>query len=241
LVEEIAAAGKPVVLIVMAGRPLTFSKAAARAGAVLYAWHPGTMGGPAIADLLFGNAVPSGKLTVSFPRVTGQVPIYYNHMNTGRPSRGGAANLTETVQPEGDTSRYIDIDPSPEYPFGFGLSYTTFQYSNLKLSSASVTLGGMLTISADVTNSGKLEADEIVQLYTRQLAASLTRPVRELKGFQRVTLKPGETRTVRFTLSTASLAFHNQRGEVVTEPGLFHVWVAPDSARGLRGEFRVID
>jgi beta-glucosidase len=241
LVEEVAKAGKPVVLIVMAGRPLTFSKAAARAGAVLYAWHPGTMGGPAIANLLFGDAVPSGKLTVSFPRVTGQVPIYYNHMNTGRPSRGGAANITETVQPEGDTSRYIDIDPSPEYPFGFGLSYTTFQYSNLKLSSASVSRGGSLTVSADVTNSGKLEADEVVQLYTRQLAASLTRPVRELKGFQRVTLKPGETRTVRFTLSTASLAFHNQRGELVTEPGLFHVWVAPDSARGLRGEFRVVD
>jgi beta-glucosidase len=241
LVEEIAKAGKPVVIVVLAGRPLTFSNAAARAAAVLYAWHPGTMGGPAIADLLFGNAVPSGKLTVSFPRVTGQVPIYYNHMNTGRPSRGGAANIAETVQPEGDTSRYIDIDTSPEYPFGYGLSYTSFQYSNLKLSSASVARGGSITVSADVTNSGKFEADEVVQLYTRQLAASLTRPVRELKGFERVTLKPGETRTVRFTLSTASLAFHNQRGELVTEPGLFHVWIAPDSARGLRAEFRVVD
>ena len=241
LVEEIAKAGKPVALIVMAGRPLTFSRAASHAGAVLYAWHPGTMGGPAIADLLFGNAVPSGKLTVSFPRVTGQVPIYYNHMNTGRPSRGGPANITVTVQPEGDTSRYIDIDPSPEYPFGYGLSYTAFQYSNLKLSSSSMARGGTITVSADVTNSGKLEAREIVQLYTRQLAASLTRPVRELKGFERVTLKPGETRTVQFKLAAASLAFHNERGELVTEPGLFHVWVAPDSAHGLRGEFRVAE
>ncbi len=240
LVEEIAKAGKPVVLIVLAGRPLTFPGAAAHAGAVLYAWHPGTMGGPAIANLLFGNAVPSGKLTVSFPRVTGQVPIYYNHMNTGRPSLGGAANITETVAPEGDTSRYIDIDPSPEYPFGYGLSYAEFRYSNLKLSSASMARGGELTVSADVSNSGKVEADEVVQIYTRQLAASLTRPVRELKGFERVTLKPGETKTVRFKLSSASLAFHNERGELVTEPGLFHVWVAPDSAHGLRGEFRVI-
>jgi beta-glucosidase len=241
LVEEIAKTGKPVVLVVLAGRPLTFSKAAARARAVLYAWHPGTMGGPAIADLLFGNAVPSGKLTVSFPRVTGQVPIYYNHMNTGRPSLGGAANISETVQPEGDTARYIDIDPSPEYPFGFGLSYAAFQYSNLKLSSASLPRGASLAVTADVTNSGKVEADEIVQLYTRQLSASLTRPVRELKAFERVTLKPGETRTVRFTLSTSSLAFHNERGELVTEPGLFHVWVAPDSSRGQRSEFRLTD
>ena len=239
--EEIAKAGKPVVLIVLAGRPLTFSRAASHAGAVLYAWHPGTMGGPAIADLLFGNAVPSGKLTVSFPRTTGQVPIYYNHMNTGRPPRDGSVRLTGKVAPEGDTSRYIDLDNGPEYPFGYGLSYTTFQYSNLRVSSTSLAKGGALTVSADVTNSGKWEADEIVQMYTRQLAASLTRPVRELKGFERVRLKPGETKTVQFTLSTTSLSFHNERGELVTEPGLFHVWIAPDSASGLRGEFRVIE
>lgn len=241
LMEEIAKARKPIVLIVLAGRPLTFSKAAAHAGAVLYAWHPGTMGGPAIADLLFGNAVPSGKLTVSFPRTTGQVPIYYDHMNTGRPPRDGSVHLTGKVAPEGDTSRYIDLDNGPEYPFGYGLSYAGFQYSSLKLSSASVARGGALTVSADVTNSGRWEADEIVQLYTRQLAASLTRPVRELKGFERIRLKPGETKTVQFRLSTTSLAFHNQRGELVTEPGLFHVWVAPDSDSGLRGEFRVIE
>jgi beta-glucosidase len=162
-------------------------------------------------------------------------------MNTGRPSRGGSGRITEKVAPEGDTSRYIDLDNGPEYPFGYGLSYTTFQYSNLKLSSASMAKGGALTVSADVTNSGKLQGDEIVQLYTRQLAASLTRPVRELKDFQRVTLKPGETKTVQFTLSTASLAFHNERGELVNEPGMFHVWIAPDSARGLRGEFKAID
>ena len=241
LVEEIAKGGKPVVLIVLAGRPLTFSKAAADARAVLYAWHPGTMGGPAIASLLFGNAVPSGKLTVSFPRTVGQVPIYYNHMNTGRPARGASAHISEKVAPEGDTSRYIDIDYGPEYPFGYGLSYTTFQYSNLKLSSASVAKGGALTVSAHVTNSGRWPADEVVQLYTRQLSASLTRPVRELKGFQRVMLKPGETKTVQFKLSAAILAFHNERGELVSEPGMFQVWVAPDSARGVRGEFRVVD
>ncbi len=239
LVEEVAKAGKPVVLVVMAGRPLTFAKAAARAGAVLYAWHPGTMGGPAIADLLFGDAVPSGKLAVSFPRVTGQVPIYYNHMNTGRPSVHGEGAIPEVAGPEGFTSRYVDIDPGPAYPFGFGLSYADFRYSNLKLSASSMARGGALIVSADVTNTGKVEADEVVQLYSRQLAASLTRPVRELKGFERVTLKAGETTTVRFTLPAASLGFHNQGGELVTEPGMFHVWVAPDSARGLRGEFRV--
>ena len=241
LVEEIAKAGKPVVLIVLAGRPLTFSegRGPCRSGALCLApRHHGRT----------GHRQPPLRQCRAFREADRQLPARHRpgaHLLQPHEHRPAFARRCGEHHgdrpPEGDTSRYIDIDPSPEYPFGYGLSYAEFRYSNLKLSSASMARGGELTVSADVSNSGKVEADEVVQIYTRQLAASLTRPVRELKGFERVTLKPGETKTVRFKLSSASLAFHNERGELVTEPGLFHVWVAPDSARGLRGEFRVID
>ncbi len=243
LVEEVAKAGKPVIAVIMAGRPLTFEKTAARADAVLYAWHPGTMGGPAIADLVFGNASPSGRLTATFPRTVGQVPVYYAHMNTGRPPSEKALGIpTGTpVDPQGFDSKYLDVDFTPAYPFGYGLSYTTFEYTNLRVSSPTMPLGGRLTVSADVANTGTVEADEVVQLYVRDLVGSVTRPVRELKGFRRVRLKPGEKRTVEFPLSTADLAFHNTELKPVTEPGQFHVWIGPNSSRGLRGEFRVTE
>ncbi len=234
LVNEVAQAGKPMVAIILAGRPLTFHDLAAKMSAVLYAWHPGTMGGPAIADALFGNVAPAGKLPVTFPRTVGQVPIYYNHMNTGRPAAETGPEARNKF-----TSKYLDVSFTPEYPFGYGLSYSTFQYSNMKLSASSMPLGGEIKVSADVANTGKYEADEIVQLYTRQLAASMTRPVRELKGFRRLHLKPGEKRTVEFTLGTAALAFFNEQGKWTTEPGRFYVWVAPDSASGLKAEFEV--
>ncbi|MGE5645695.1 MAG: glycoside hydrolase family 3 N-terminal domain-containing protein [Acidobacteriota bacterium] len=241
LVEEVAKAGKPVVAVIMAGRPLTFHKTAGRVNAVLYAWHNGTMGGPAIADLLFGAAAPSGKLTVTFPRTVGQVPVYYAHMNTGRPPSPSDLGIPAgtPVDPKGFNSKYLDVDFTPEYPFGYGLSYTTFEYSNLRLSAPTVALGGTLKVTADVANTGRVEADEIVQLYTRQLVGSVTRPVRELRGFRRVHLKPGEKRTVEFTLSTADLAFYNEEMKLVTEPGAFNVWIAPDAARGPMAEFRV--
>ena len=243
LVEEIAKAGKPMVAVILAGRPLTFHRVAGRVGAVLYAWHPGTMGGPALADLLFGDAAPSGRLTATFPRTVGQAPLYYNHKNTGRPPTPKDLGITmgAPVEPERDTAKYIDVDYTPAYPFGFGLSYTTFEYSNLRLSSPTMPLGGAITISADVANMGAVEADEIVQFYTRQLAGSITRPIRELKGFERVRLKPGEKRTVQFPLRGADLAFFNDRAQLVVEPGVFHVWVAPDAERGLRGELRVAE
>ncbi len=243
LVEEVAKAGKPLIVVIMAGRPLTFEKVAARADAVLYAWHPGTMGGPAIADLVLGVESPSGKLPVTFPRTVGQIPIYYNHMNTGRPPSEKALGIpTGTpVDPQGFDSKYLDVDFTPAYPFGYGLSYTTFEYTNLRVSSPSMPMGGKLTVSADVANTGTVEADEIVQLYVRDLVGSVTRPVRELKGFRRVRLKPGEKRTVEFELTTADLAFHNAENKLVTEPGVFHVWIGPDSTRGLRGEFRVTE
>ncbi len=243
LAREVAQAGKPVIAVIVAGRPLTFQETAAQAKAVLYVWNPGTMGGPALADLLFGDAVPSGKLTVSFPRTVGQVPIYYSHLNTGRPAGPKDLGIPPgtPINPRGFVSKYIDVDFTPEYPFGFGLSYTTFEYANLRLSAPAIPLGGKLTVTADVANTGPHEGEEVVQLYVRDLAASVSRPVRELKGFQRVHLKPGEKRSVEFTLGTADLAFHNTRMQLVTEPGAFQVWIAPDSDRGLRGEFRVTE
>jgi beta-glucosidase len=241
LVDAVAQIGKPTIAVILAGRPLTFHEMASKVNAVLYAWHPGTMGGPAIADLLLGRAVPSGKLPVTFPRTVGQIPIYYAHLNTGRPALPEELGIPAgtPARPTGYTSKYIDVDVTPEYPFGYGLSYVSFAYSGLRLSARSVPMGGGLTVSADITNRGSREAAEVVQLYIHDVAASVAQPVRLLKGFQRVTLKPGETRTVSFRLSTAELAFYNQQMRLVTEPGRFEVWIAPDSEHGLKGEFTV--
>jgi beta-glucosidase len=232
LATEVAGVGKPIIAVIMAGRPLTFHDTAQKMDAVLWAWHPGSEGGPAIVNTIFGDSVPSGKLTVTFPRTIGQVPIYYNHMNTGRP-----ASVSGPYADEKFTSKYIDESFTPEYPFGYGLSYTTFKYSNLKLSSPQLEIGGQITVTADVANTGNFEADEIVQLYTHQLVGSLTRPVRELRSFQRVHLKPGERKTVQFLLKSDDLAYYNAKGMRVIEPGKFDVWIAPDSASGLQGEF----
>ena len=241
LVDAVAATGKPVIGVIMAGRPLTFHDAAAKMRAILYTWHPGTMGGPAIADLLFGNASPSGRLPVSFPRTVGQVPIYYDHMNTGRPPSEAESGVPAgtPIDPKGDTSRYIDVDVTPEYPFGFGLTYTTLEYSNLRVSAPVMPRTGEIAVTAEVANTGSRDADETVQLYIRQMVASIVRPVRELKGFERVHLAAGEKRTVRFTLHAADLGFWNAHSEFVTEPGEFHVWVAPDAQRGVEGNFRL--
>jgi len=236
LATEVAKAGKPMIAVIMAGRPLTFHDLAGKMSAVLWSFHPGSMGGPAIVDTLFGDSVPSGKLTVTFPRTVGQVPIYYNHMNTGRP-----AATTGPYADEYYTSKYLDVSFTPEYPFGYGLSYSTFKYSRFQLSEARLNLDGTLTASADLTNQGKFEADEIAQLYIRQLAASLTQPVRELKGFSRVHLKPGETKRVEFSLSTDQLSFHNAQGIRVTEPGEFQIWIGGDSTAMLGGSFHLVD
>jgi len=241
LVDAVAAAGKPMVAIVMAGRPLTFRETADKVDAILYAWHPGTMGGPALAGLLFGRTVPSGRLPVTFPRSVGQVPIYYAHLSTGRPPLASELGVPAgtPVDPHGYTSRYIDLDFTPEYAFGYGLSYTTFEYSNLRVSAATVPMGGTVTVSADVTNRGSREAPETVQLYLHDVAASVAQPVRVLKGFRRVILKSGATETVTFSLTTNDLAFYNEKLQPVTEPGQFEVWIAPDSAGGVKGSFTV--
>ncbi|HEX3748881.1 MAG TPA: beta-glucosidase BglX [Bryobacteraceae bacterium] len=234
LVNEIAQTGKPLIAIILAGRPLTFHDAAAKCRAVLYAWHPGTMGGPAIADILLGKMAPTGRLPVTFPRTVGQVPIYYDHMDTGRPP-----SLTGPAAEDKYRSKYLDVSFTPEYPFGFGLSYTAFAYSDLHVSAPTVPIGGSLTVSAEVANAGKVEADETVQFYIRQLAASRTQPVRELKDFRRVHLRPGEKQRVEFTLKSGELAFH-KGAQLVTEPGQFQVWIAPDSSGGLGGQFELV-
>ena len=241
LVDEIAKLGKPVVAIIQAGRPLTIHAPAARVQAMLWAWHPGTMGGPAIANLLFGRTVPSGKLPVTFPRTVGQVPIYYAHLSTGRPASVNELGIPigNPAQPEGYTSKYIDVDFTPEYPFGYGLSYTNFEYSHLRLSASTLSQEGTLTVSADIANRGAYAAAEVVQLYVHTVSASVAQPVRLLKGFRRVPLQPGETKTVTFTIGTQDLAFHNQQMQLIAEPGRYQVWVAPDSMRGLAGEFTV--
>jgi beta-glucosidase len=208
---------------------------AEQVSAVLYAWHPGAMGGPAICDVLFGDVPPSGKLPVTFPRTVGQIPLYYNHMNTGRPAAEVGRDANNKF-----TSKYLDVSYTPEYAFGFGLSYTTFQYSSVRLSSPSMRVGGQLTASVDVINTGKYQADEVVQLYIRQLAASLTRPIRELIAFRRIHLKPGEKQTVKFNLAADDLAFYKAGGQLTIEPGKFQLWVAPDSASGQIAEFQLL-
>ena len=224
--EALVAQGIPVVLIVLAGRPLAIPEEIRLSKAVLYAWHPGTEGGRALADILFGYANPSGKLPVTMPRATGQVPIYYNHKNSGRP-----------IGWQDFAFRYVDLPHGPLLPFGYGLSYTTFQYNNLAVSA--IASSGPYDISAEVTNTGTRSGSEVVQLYLRDLVASVTRPVKELKGFQRVALKPCETKRVNFTLKPSDLTFTGMNDLPLLEPGEFHFWVGPNSTEGLQGRFEL--
>jgi beta-glucosidase len=241
LVDAVSAAGKPLVLVIMAGRPLTFHDAATKAGAVLYAWHPGSMGGPAVANLLLGRAAPSGRLPITFPRTVGQVPIYYAHLNTGRPASESELGVPmgNPAQPAGYTSKYIDVDFTPEYPFGFGLTYTTLEYSDFHVSSPVLRGKESITVSAEVANRGSREVTETAQLYIRTLVASVVQPVRKLVAFQRVPLKPGERRTVSFTLAARDLAFYDEHLRLITEPGRIQAWIAPDAMRGASGEFEL--
>jgi len=247
LITEIAKTRKPIVLIILAGRPLTIGEISEKAQAVLYAWHPGTMCGPAIADLIFGIESPSGKLPVTFPKAEGQIPVYYAHKNTGRPPHTRKLIMIDDIplrafqSSPGDAARYLDIGYQPLYPFGYGLSYTEFEYANLRLSSQHVKIGQSVKVSIDLTNAGETEAEEIVQLYVRDLVASLTRPVKELKGFQKIRLKPKQTKTVTFDLSSNTPGFHNKDMKYVVEPGKFHLWVGSNSQSGLMSEFELVE
>ena len=245
LLRAVAATGRPLVTVVMAGRPLVLTDEADVSDALLFAFHPGTMGGPAIADILLGKVNPSGKTPVTFPRMAGQVPVYYGQKSTGRPALSEEMLVDEIPVEAGQTSIgcrsfYLDAGSTPLYPFGYGLSYTTFEYSGLMLSSDTYGMDDDITVTFNLSNSGPCEGTEIVQLYVRDLVGSVTRPVKELKAFRRVTLGSGETQAVSFNLPVRDLAFWGMDMTYGVEPGAFTLWVGPDSATGLSADFTVV-
>ena len=247
LVRRIRQAGKPVIAVILAGRPLTLTDIVDQVDAILYAWHPGSMGGPAIADLLFGIESPSGKLPATFPKMVGQIPIYYNQKNTGKPPEHGEVVYIDDIgvnAPQtslGMSAFHLDAGFEPLFPFGFGLSYAEFRYKNIRTNAVEVAAGETLTISADLSNHGTVAAEEVVQLYVRDLVGNVTRPVRELKGFKRVRVESGQTVTVEFDLHTDELAFYGRDNRLMLEAGDFHVWIGGSSTTDQRSEFRLVD
>ena len=237
LIAAMRQTGKKVIVVVMAGRPLTIGRDLENCDAMLYSFHPGTMGGEAIADLLSGKTVPSGKTPVTFLKTVGQAPMYYNHLNIGRPNTGTETLLMDLPLKAGQTSNgctsyYLDSGYGPLFPFGYGLSYTTFEYSDLTLDSREYTAADTIKVKVTLKNSGEYAGTEVAQLYVRDLVGSIARPVKELKGFQRVALNAGESKVVDFSLPVSALAFWNINNEYIVEPGDFQLWVATDSASG---------
>jgi beta-glucosidase len=226
-VRRLAQCGKPLVLVVLSGRPLAIPVEAAMAQAMCFVFHPGTEGAAAIADILFGEAEPGGRLPMSIPRATGQVPIYYNHKNSGRPVRPGYFSR-----------RYVDLAHGPLYPFGYGLGYTQFAYRDLQLNSTH--MRDELDISLDLANVGNRSGVEVVQLYLRDHVGQVTRPVKELKGFRKISLDPGESQRVHFVLRREDLAFVGLADNYIIEAGDYDVWVGPSSAGGLQGHFTLL-
>ena len=243
LLAALAATGKPVVATVMAGRPLTVERDLPNCRALLYSFHPGTMGGPALANLLFGDATPSGKTPITFLRTVGQAPLYYSHNMTGRPYNG--ETLLDDIPLEagqtslGNTSYYLDYGAYPLFPFGYGLSYTTFAYSGIALDRETYGTGDTVTVSFSLANTGARPGTEVVQVYVRDLVGSITRPVKELKHFERVTLNPGESKALTVDIPVQDLAFVGLDGVKKVEPGDFQLWVAGDSASGTPIAFKV--
>lgn len=228
LFEAVVAVGKPVIVVLINGRPLALPPIQEKAAAILEAWDAGVQGGNGIADILFGDSDPSGRLTVSFPRSVGQVPTYYNHLNTGRPGLGAF------------TGQYVDSVKDPLYPFGFGLTYTKFEYGKAELSAPSARRGETFTVRAKIKNTGARAGQEVVQLYLRDVAASAgARPVRELKGFQKLKLNPGESREVEFAISERELGYFDAQGNWLVEPGKFQVWISSDSTKGEPADFEL--
>jgi beta-glucosidase len=243
LLARIKALGKPVITVVMAGRPLVLSDTLPQTDALVYAWHPGTMGGPAIASVLFGEEAPRGKLPVTFPKSVGQVPIYYNHKNTGRPPDTSEMVLIDDIEVGarqtslGMSAFYLDDGFEPLFPFGFGLSFGKCELEDLILSQTSISEEKRLRIRVSVRNIADAAGFETVQLYIRDVAGSLTRPVRELKAFKRVHLRPGQVEVVEFELGAADLSFYRRDGSFGPEPGRFFIWAATHSQDGLKAEF----
>ena len=246
LLEAVAATGKPVVLIVFSGRPLTLSWAANHVPAILQAWFPGVQAGPALVRTLFGDVNPSGKLTVTMPDNVGQEPLYYDALNTGRPADGVDLSRPPTNKGEKYRSRYVDEPNAPLFPFGFGLSYTTFSYSPLEISTSQLSATELnqktaqpLHVSTTIKNTGSRAGDEIVELYIRLRGTSVARPIRQLEGFRRITLAPGESKRVEFTLGRDELAFWNIDMQDVVEPASATVWIGPSSAEGQSADFTI--
>jgi beta-glucosidase len=219
LAQRIKATGKPIIVVLMNGRPLTIPWLAENADALVESWFLGVEMGHAVADVLFGDVNPSGKLTTTFPRNAGQIPLYYNHRNTGRPP----------AEDNHYTSKYLDAPWTPQYPFGYGLSYTSFAYSEPKLTSTSISPGDSIGVEFTLTNSGTRPGEEVVQLYVRDEVGTVTRPMMELKRFRRVALRPGQTGTIRFDLNANDFAFYDGRMRRVVEPGYFRVFVGGNS------------
>jgi beta-glucosidase len=247
LITAIAATGTPIILVVMAGRPLTIEKILPKVDAILYAWHPGTMGGPAIADLLFGQHSPSGKLPVTFPRTVGQIPLYYGQKNTGKPATNDSyvhmndIPIRAAQTSLGMSATHLDTHFSPLFSFGYGLSYTTFSYQNIRVNKHSIGLNDSLEVSAELSNIGHVDADEVVQLYVRDLVGNVTRPIKELKGFKRVHIGAGQSETITFTINSSDLAFYDRKMQLRAEAGQFHVWIGGSSETELRAEFEIHD
>jgi beta-glucosidase len=231
LLKALAKTGKPIVLVLMNGRPMTLTWEDEHIPAILDTWFGGTEAGNAVADVLFGNYNPSGKLTVTFPRNVGQIPIYYNHFNTGRPFHPGDSPKFK--------SDYLDVSNDPLYPFGYGLSYTTFSYSDISLSNKTLKANGKITASVMVTNTGTVKGKETVQLYLRDMVGSIVRPVKELKGFQQITLAPGESKKISFTISVNDLKFYNNDLKYVYEPGDFKVFIGTNSRDVKEADFKL--
>jgi beta-glucosidase len=232
LLRALLNTGKPVVLVLFTGRPLALTWENEHVPAILNVWFAGSEAGLAIADVLFGDVNPSGKLSTSFPQNVGQIPIYYNHKNTGRP-------LPEHVKYEKFRTAYMDVSNEPLYHFGYGLSYTVFEYSDLQLSGSNISQDENLQVTVDVTNTGEYDGKEVVQLYIQDLVGSVTRPVKELKGFKKIFLKAGESKEVIFSLTAADLSFYNSDLDFVCEPGAFKAFVGGDSKDALEATFTV--
>jgi beta-glucosidase len=231
LLKALKSTGKKIVALVSAGRPLILTKAEPYCDAIVYTWILGTEHGNAVADVVLGKYNPSAKTVMTFPYAVGQIPVYYNHMNTSRPNpTDGMGNWY---------SRYRDIPNDPLYPFGFGLSYSSFAYSDLQLSSNNISKGGSVTVSVNVKNTGGRAGEEIVQLYIRDLIANQIRPVKELKGFSKVMLQPGEQKRISFQLTTEQLSYYNSEGVLQIEPGEFHVFVGGNSNEVLQASLQM--
>lgn len=243
LIDELAKTGKPIVLVIMAGRPITITKIIDKVDAVLMAWHPGTMGGPALYDIIFGINEPGGRLPISWPKTAGQLPYFYNHKNTGRPADSTSFVQMDSIPIEawqsslGNESHYLDIGFTPHFPFGYGMGYTKFTYENIQISKDTINFEEQLEIKATLKNIGDRIGTETVQLYIQDIIGSITRPVKELKGFKQITLNPNEQKEITFTISSKDLEFTNHKLIKAAEEGDFNIWVAPHSASGLNAKF----